>query len=62
MSSPSSSLLPIKTRQNAKNGAIAALTTLSIVAETIPIPGAKIPGAVLIELIKALEVSRSQFV
>ena len=45
--------------RNAKNAVITALTTLSIVSETVPIPGAKVPAVALLELIKALEVSGS---
>jgi len=57
MSTPSSSSTSQTTRQNAKNSVILALTTLSIIAETIPIPGAKVPAVVLTELVKALEVN-----
>ena len=59
MSSPPSSFLSTKTKQNVKNSVIAALTTLSIVAETVPLPGAKVPAAALLELIKAVEVSNN---
>jgi len=57
MSSPSSFSLSPKTRRNAKNAVIAALAILSTVAEAAPIPGAKVPATVLIELINGLEVS-----
>jgi len=57
MSSPSLPSLSLKTKQNIKNAVVTALTTLSIVAESVPIPGAKVPATALLELIKAVEVS-----
>ena len=57
MSSPSPPSRPSTTRRNVKHSVILALATLSTVADSIHIPGAKVPAAALIELIKALEVS-----
>ena len=55
MTSPSPPISPL--RQNSKNTVILALTTLATVAETAPIPGARIPALVLLELIRAFEVN-----
>ena len=53
-----SSLSPSPTKLAAKNAVITALNTLSAVADSVPIPGAKLAPDVLLQLISAVEVSQ----